>query len=176
VVNALGFEVARGFNTVLKAKQVIQAAESSVQALERTLEVARKRLQEGTLLKTDVLDLEVRLAQAREDLVRARNGHALALRSIKNLAGVEQGEFQLEEAFPAVLAPQPAIHSARPELEAAKEREKAAEEQLRAARGGYRPQVSGFGSVDYDRGGKPVEMGRATPSARCCNGTSGMAN
>lgn len=152
VVNALGFEVARGFNTVLKAKQVIQAAESSAQALGRTLEVARKRLQEGTLLKTDVLDLEVRHAQAREDLVRARNGHALALRSIKNLAGVEQGEFQLEEAFPAVPAPQPAILPARPELEAAKEREKAAEEQLRAARGGYRPQVSGFGSVDYDRG------------------------
>ena len=45
---------------------------------EASLAVAKKRLDGGTLLKTGVLDIEVRLAQAREDLVRARNANALA--------------------------------------------------------------------------------------------------
>ena len=61
------------------------------------LAIAKKRLDGGTLLKTDVLDLEVRLAQAREDLVRARNANALAVRALRNLLGIEEGEFEVAD-------------------------------------------------------------------------------
>jgi outer membrane protein len=152
VRNALGFEVSRAFYTVLKTRQFIRAAEASVKSLEASLGVARKRLDGGTLLKSDVLDIEVRLAQAREDLVRARNANALALRSLRNLLGIDSGDFNVADTAPVSAAPDSGDFSGRPELAAARHRERAAQEQARVAKGGYLPRVSAFGSGDYDYG------------------------
>src|SRR5512137_730333 len=138
VQNALGFEVSRAFHTVLKTRQFIRAAEAAVTSFEASLDVAGKRLDGGTLLKTGVLDIEVRLAQAREELVRARNANALAVRALRNLLGIEQGEFEVADTAPAVTAPDSGDFSGRPELAAARHRERAAQEQTRAAKGGYR--------------------------------------
>ena len=154
VRNALGLEVARGFYTVLKTRQFIQAAEAAVKALEGSLGVAQKRLEAGSLLKSGVLDIEVRLAQAREELVRARNANALALRSLRNLLGIESGDFDVADTAPAASAPEFGDFSGRPELAAARHRERAAEQQVRAAKGTYLPRVSAFGSADYDYGWK----------------------
>ena len=69
------------------------------------LDIAKKRLEGGTLLKSGVLDIEVRLAQAREELVRARNANALAVRALRNLLGIEDGDFEVADTAPAVSAP-----------------------------------------------------------------------
>ena len=116
--------------------------------------MAKKRLDGGTLLKADVLDIEVRLAQAREELVRARNANTLGVRVLRNLLGIESGEFEVADTAPSVNAPDSGDFSGRPELAAARHREQSAREQARAAKGGYLPRVSAFGSVDYDYGWK----------------------
>jgi outer membrane protein len=154
VRNALGFEVSRAFYTVLKTRQFILAAESAVGSFATNVAVAKKRLEAGTLLKTDTLDLEVRLAQAREDLVRARNASALAERALRNLIGLEEGEFTVANTAPAVSTPNSGDFSVRPELAAARQRERAAQEQVTGAKGGYLPRLSAFGSLDYDYGWK----------------------
>jgi outer membrane protein TolC len=154
VRNALGFEVTRAFHTVLKTRQFIRAAEAGVKSFEENLAVAKKRLEGGTLLKTGVLDIEVRLAQAREELVRARNANALALHAMRNLLGIETGGFEVADTAPTMPAPDSGDFSGRPELAAARQREQAAQEQVRAARGSYLPRVSAFGSLDYDYGWK----------------------
>jgi outer membrane protein len=154
VQNALGFEVTRAFCTVLKARQFVSAAEAAVKAYEANVDTAKKRLEGGSLLKTDLLDLEVRLAQAREDLVRARNADALALRALRNLLGIEKGEFDVADALPNLSAPDSGDFSGRPELAAARQREQAAQQKVRAAKGGYLPRVNAFGSLDYDYGWK----------------------
>jgi outer membrane protein TolC len=150
--NELGFEVARAFHTVLKARDFIRAATATVNAFEASLVVANKRLDAGSLLKSDVLDIEVRLAQAQEDLVRAQNASALAERALRNLLGIEQGEFTVAEAAPVVIAPRSGDFSMRPELAAAHERESAAQAQLQGSKSGYQPRFSAFGSLDYDYG------------------------
>ena len=152
VQNALGYEVARAYYTVLKTRQFIRAAEAGVKAFEANLSVAQKRVDGGTLLKTGVLDIQVRLAEAREELVRARNANALAIRSLRNLLGIENGEFEVADSAPAVRAPESGDFSGRPELAAARHRERAAEEQVRVAKGSYLPRVNAFGSADYDYG------------------------
>jgi outer membrane protein TolC len=152
VRNQLGFEVARAFHTVLKTRQFIQAAQSAVSSFETNLIVANKRLAGGTLLKSDLLDLEVRLAQAREDLVRARNANTLAERALRNLLGLERGEFTVAATAPVVRAPYAGDFSQRPELAAARARENAAQAQVRSTKSGYQPRVSAFGSLDYDYG------------------------
>jgi outer membrane protein TolC len=154
VRNALGFEVSRAFYSVLKIRQVVQAAEATVNSFESSLGLARKRLEGGTLLKSDVLDLEVRLAQAREDLVRARNANGLTVRSLRNLLGIEEGEFVVADSAPTLTAPDSSDFSGRAELTAAGQRERAAQEQVRGAKGGYLPRVNAFGSLDYDYGWK----------------------
>jgi outer membrane protein TolC len=152
VRNALGFEVARAFHTVLKTREFIRAAEASVASFESALATARKRLEGGALLKSELLDIEVRLAQAREELVRARNAKVLAERALRNLLGIESGPFEVADSPPAVSVPRTDDFSGRPELEAALQRERAAEEQVRGARAGHLPKVSAFGSLDYDHG------------------------
>ncbi len=150
--NALGFEVSRAFLTVLKTREFVRATEAAVNSYESNLTVANKRLDGGTLLKADVLDVEVRLAQAREDLVRARNAITLATRALRNLLGIEDGEFTVADSAPVVSAPNSGDFTQRPELAAARERESAAQSQVRGSKSGYQPRVSAFGSLDYDYG------------------------
>lgn len=152
VANALGFEVARAYYSTWKAHEFIRAAEGAVNAFESNVAIAEKRHRAGSLLKTDLLDIQVRLAQTREDLVRARNAHALSLRALRNLLGVEEAEFGIVDTPPPTLAPPGATTAERAELAAAAERERAAREQVRGARAGYQPRLSAFGSLDYDHG------------------------
>lgn len=152
VRNALSFEVVRAFHVVLKTRRFIEAAEAAVRAFEANREIAARRLEGGSLLKSDLLDIEVRLAQGREDLVRARNANILAERALRKLLGIEEGPFAVAETAPVAGAPDSADFSQRAELAAARERERAAEAQVRGAKGGYLPRVSAFGSVDYDYG------------------------
>jgi len=150
--NTLAFEVARTFHTVLKTREFIKATEAGVSDFETNAAFAAKRFNAGTLLRPDVLDVEVRLAQAREDLVRARNANALSLRALRNLLGIEQGDFTIVESAPAAAIPKEGDFSGRPELAASRFREEAAQADLRRAASGYKPRVSAFGSVDYDYG------------------------
>jgi outer membrane protein len=154
VQNALGYEVSRAFYTVLKTREFIRAAEAGVRSFEGNLAVAKKRLDAGTLLKAGRLDIEVRLGQAREELVRARNANALAVRAMRNLLGIESGEFEVADKAPSTQAPNSGDFSGRPELAAAHHRERAAQEQVSAAKGSYLPRVNAFGSLDYDYGWK----------------------
>lgn len=154
VRNALGFEVARAFHTVLKTREFIRAAEAGAKSFEESLGIARNRLEQGALLKAGLLDIEVRLAQAREDLVRARNARILAERGLRNLLGIEDGDLAASEIPPVATVPDERAFWARPELAAALERERAAEAQIRAAKSGFQPRVNAFGSVDYDYGSR----------------------
>ena len=154
VRNALAFEVARAFHTVLKTREFIHAARAAVNSYETNLVIANRRLEGGALLKTDVLDIQVRLAQAKEDLVRASNANALALRALRNLLGIETGEFEVAPTAPTADMPLSMDFSKRAELAAAGQRERAAEEQVRGARSGYLPRLNAFGSLDYDYGWK----------------------
>jgi outer membrane protein len=157
VRQALAFETVRAFHTIQKTRAFVRAAEAAVASFEQHLALAQKRFDAGTLLRADVLDVEVRLAQAREDLARARNARALALQGLRTLLGLEPGEFDVAETAPEVpapAAPEAADFSARPELAAVRHQIAAAEAQTRVARSGHLPRLAAFGSVDYDRGWK----------------------
>ncbi len=152
VRNRLAFEVARTFYTVVKTRELIRATEAGVGAFETNLRVARNRLNSGTALKTDVLDVEVRLARSREELVRAQNARALALRALRNLLSTDQDEIHIADTEAEPSIPPTDDFAKRPELTAANKRFEAAQALVRAAKSGYLPQVDAFGSVDHDRG------------------------
>ena len=107
----------------------------AVNSFKTNLVVAQKRLDGGTLLKSDVLDIEVRLAQSRKKTWFApAMPTLLAERALRNLLGIEDGDFTVADTAPAVSAPYVEDFSQRPELAAARERESAAQAQVRGAR------------------------------------------
>ena len=150
--NALGFEVSRAFYTVLKTRQFIAAAEAAVNSYSSNLVVAQRRMDAGSLLKSDVLDIEVRQAQSREDLIRAHNANILAIRALRNLLGIEEGAFTVTDTAPVVSVPCAGDFSQRPELAAAGERASAAQANVRVSKSGYQPRLSAFGSLEHDYG------------------------
>ena len=89
VRNELIYQVTRGYYGVLQAQAFVQVQEESIRSLEENLRVARERYKAGSAVKTDVLNLEVKLAQAREDLIQASNGVQLAIASLNTAIGSE---------------------------------------------------------------------------------------
>ena len=161
VKQELAYAVARTYHEIQRAQALTQATDAAVKALEGNLQIAQKRFQAGTILKAEVLDIEVRLAQAREDVVRVRNGQALAKRAMLNLLGITEGSIELPEKMTEVAMPAVQTMGQRPELKTIHAQQRAAAAQVEAARSGYKPQVSAFASLDQDYGSRLGGDGRS---------------
>ena len=87
VRNELLHMITKAYYGSVKAKTFINVQEESVKSVEESLRVARERQKAGAALETDVLNLEVQLSQAKEDLVRARNGFLMAVAALNAAVG-----------------------------------------------------------------------------------------
>lgn len=150
----LAFEVTRTFLMIHKTRSLIGAAQAAVEAFDSNLGLSRKRLDAGTALKTDALDMEVRLAQAREDLARMRNANALTRQALATLLGIENGEVDATTAIPRLSVPPVGQAPQRPELRAAESLADAAAARIRQAGSGRKPSVNAFGGAEHNRGAK----------------------
>ncbi|MBI5395204.1 MAG: TolC family protein [Verrucomicrobia bacterium] len=158
VRNDLVYEVTRAFHAIGKARRFLDAVEAAVKNMEANLKLATNRVEQGAALKTDALDADVWLAEARENRVRARSNLALAETIFRNALGVGESQDLTADASAGVADPASANTAAagaldtaqRPEILAAQKAVAAAERQVRAARGGHRPRVNAFASYDVD--------------------------
>ena len=157
--NQLVHEITRGFYGVLQARAFAAVQEKSIASIEESLRVAKERFAAGGAVKTDVLNLETQLAQANEDLIRARNGAQLALAALN--AGIGDDLVTADNiaasAAAALAAPPPECKDPeafenRPEMRAATLMRQVKEQDLKKAKGGYAPTVSAFASLDEDSG------------------------
>lgn len=154
VRQVLAFEVTRTFLLIHRTRSLIAAAEAAVTAFESNLRLSQKRLEAGAALKTDALDLEVRLAEAREDLARAKNAGTLTRQSLAMLLGLEQGEVDAATELPPLQTPAATAAASRPEVLAAESVAQAAAARIRQAASGWKPSLNAFGSAEHHRGGK----------------------
>jgi outer membrane protein TolC len=157
--NQLGVEVVKSYLNIRKAREAVAAVEAGVKAYEAGVAAARARFEAGQMLKADLLNLEVQLAQTRETLSSVRHGAALAARAFLFVLGQEASGETVELAAddPSVVRLSlPDLHdySQRPELLGLQERIRAAEAMVRAARGSRQPTVNAFASYQYDQGWK----------------------
>jgi outer membrane protein TolC len=158
VQNELIYQVTRGYYSLLQVQDLVVVQKETVASLEENLRVASERYRAGSVVKTDVLNLEVRLAQAREDLIRAQNGVQLAIASLNTAIGAELVESTSRLApagnqdQPVPAMPDPAVIENRPELRAAKNRTRIRQQESSGSRSEYYPQVNAYGSYDVDTG------------------------
>ena len=90
--------VVRAFHTIRQAEDTVSARQSAVTAITASLEVARTRHAAGTLLREEVLNLEVQQARAEEQRIQAHHGLDLARRGFSNLLGLSGTEVRLDPA------------------------------------------------------------------------------
>jgi len=88
IENQLIATVTTAYYNALAAYEFIQTALASVATVETQLRIMNVRFQSGGALKSDILSLEVRLAQAQERLVQSQNRHQVALAALANVLGL----------------------------------------------------------------------------------------
>ena len=137
------------FSTVLLDRDLITVSEESIQLLSDQLRDQQNRFSAGTVPRFNVLQAEVALANARPDLIRARNNHLIARLQLAKTLGFDAnqnvnaiGELRANPAevnLPAALA---AARQHRAVLKAQKNTIASEEQQITVAAAGYKPQLS----------------------------------
>ena len=158
VQNELIHQVTRGYYGVLQAQSFVAVQEESVKSLEESLRVATARFNAGSAVKTDVLNLEVKLAQAREDAIRAKNGVRLAIASLNTAIG---SDLILSDSLPVPVREEIrekperldfSVIENRAELKATHTLSNIKEQSYEKVSREDRPTMSAFGSYDFDSG------------------------
>ena len=88
VENSLLAAVINAYYDALVAFDLIKISEESVSTVETQLKLMNVRFNIGGVLKSDVLSLEVRLAEVKEGLVRSKNFHKKAIANLSTLIGI----------------------------------------------------------------------------------------
>ncbi|HMP73295.1 MAG TPA: TolC family protein [Kiritimatiellia bacterium] len=154
--NDLVAQVTRAYYHVLQAESLVAVFEETVTSIEASLRIAQDRFEAGAVNRTDVLNLDVQLAEAREQLIRVRHARQLAVSTL-NLAIGESilPHHATLDHTSLTLTPPPAdldIHTivSRPEWTSAGHAVEAT--RLEAQRPGRDrlPRLSAFGSIDWD--------------------------
>ncbi len=149
----LEFEVVRAFCTLVQAEETIRARQAAVAAIDASLAVARARFEEGSLLKEDLLNLEVQQSRAQEQRIQAQHGLNLAQRGFLHLLGLNGTSVRLDPAvIPDQAIPVERDVRNRPELAGMTATIKAQEALVRQARSGNYPTAEAFGSYQVDKG------------------------
>lgn len=154
--NDLAYQVTRAYYGVLKARAWVDVRMEEVASIEGNRRVAEERVKAGSAMRTDVLNLDVQLSQAHEELIRARNGLQLAVAALNTAVGKDvlapSDVAALDSGLSRIPAPgQPAREiERRPELMAAAAQVSALDAMADRTRRDYLPTLSAMGSMDWD--------------------------
>ena len=158
VTNMLVDAVILAFYDALAAKQLIHIADQSIQTVQSQLEETLVKFQGGSALKSDVLALKVRIAQAKENAIKAKNRYRLSLEGLLYLMGLSPVyEIELvEQDWNPTSFPQNSQEGIvfalgnRPELKQARNKIFAARYGLDIAKGSYAPNLDLFASYSFE--------------------------
>ncbi|HEV2494854.1 MAG TPA: TolC family protein [Terriglobia bacterium] len=87
------FRVISSYFDELAARASVRVAESNVTAITADLERARARQEQGLTVPSDVLSVQVQLAQAKEDLIRDRNALEIARAALSVAIGLPEDSY-----------------------------------------------------------------------------------
>jgi outer membrane protein TolC len=168
IENALVESVIHAYFQALAAADYVEIARQSVDTVEEQRRVVEVRYRAGGALRSDLLSLEVRLAQAKEELVRAENHHDLTVAALAILLSFDpdaslrlRGKESVTRSFPKNYAS--GLNQAlanRPELKKVRYQVVQAYMALDMARAEYLPQVDGHAKFYMDDPSADFETSR----------------
>ncbi len=150
------FNVKRGFNNYLLAKELVQVTEEAHELAEKLLQNVRNMYEVGMSSRLDLLRAEVRVANLKPPVIQAQNNLALAELSLKTLLGLDVAqaveivgemtyspvEVDLDESIARSLAN-------RPELNQLLYQKQMAGEMIKVAKADYLPTVAVSGNYNF---------------------------
>ncbi len=165
--NQLVLDVSEAFYRVLLSLEFVEVSEQTVKLVEKQLKIARNLFEAGASTNFDILRAEVLLANARSNLIRAKNSERVAMDVYKNVLNIGLGESI--EVYGSLERPilkfdlEPLIQLAmekRPELHQFQFSEGAAKKQVDVAKTRSRPALSFFTNYQIDHNERLEEMNR----------------
>lgn len=154
VRNALIEAVTATYYAYLAALEAQNVAQESISAISSELNQTKLQYEAGTVLKSDVLSLEVKLAEAQNAEIKAANGIEIAKTSLTNLLGLSS--FQaFTVATSSSLLPKPKLPvsfndlldqaiAQRPEIKAAANQVEISLRKLKSEQGAYLPKADAY--------------------------------
>lgn len=154
VRNGLVEAVTATYYAYLAAQEAQKTAQDSISAIAGELKQTQLQYDAGTVLKSDLLSLDVKLAEAQSTEIRAANGIELTKTSLANLLGLSMNQAFFTVASSSKL-PQPALKSSfndllaiamtqRPEIKAAADQVEISQRRLKSERGAYLPKADAY--------------------------------
>jgi outer membrane protein len=151
----LVLQVRVGYFNILKAEKFLDVAKQTVKQFEAQLEVTKAFFEVGIVPKNDVLQAEVRLANARQSLVRAENDLVAAKSSFNILLRREIdapfGVVDILAYKPFPMGFEASLEEAlrqRPEVKIAQLNINQAKENVKISKSGYFPTISLLGNYN----------------------------
>ncbi len=154
VHNALIEAVTSSYYAYLAAQEAHKVAQDSISAITSQIKQTKLKYDAGTVLKSDVLSLEVQLAEAQNAEIRTANSIELAKTSIANLLGLSSDQ-AFTVAPSSSLLTQPKLTASfndllelamvqRPEIKAAAKQVEIAQLKLKSEQGAYLPKADAY--------------------------------
>lgn len=173
VENALVASVIQAYYNTLAALDFIEIANESVKTVDSQLRIMIVKYKAGGALKSDILSLNVRLAQAGENAIRAENNYKLSVAALANLLGADADtkiELSGAEWYPVEL---PSDYNAgiieafgmRPELLKVRQQLIQSKMALDMEKSGYLPRLDALGKYYSDDSGLSYYSDRANWAA-----------
>ena len=165
--NQLVLDVSESFYRVLLSHEFVKVSEQTVELVEKQLKIAQTLFEAGASTNFDILRAEVLLANAKSNLIRAKNGARVAMDVYKNILNIDLGQSVGAEGslelpvrdFDLVPLIQLAMEK-RPELHQLQFSEGAAQKQVDVAKTRSRPALSFFTNYQFDHNERLQEMNR----------------
>jgi outer membrane protein TolC len=148
--------VKTAYAEVLRARRLEETARESVELLERQVRDSELFFREGLIARNELLEVQVELASARQELLQAEGNRRVALKRLERAMGAEVPEGEeitdlseapdgVEETFEALSEE---MLGQRSELNFLRLRRDARRHEMKALKGGYLPEVDL--TVSYD--------------------------
>jgi len=157
--NQLIQTVSSTFYAYLASVEADKVAIRSIEAVNRELTQSRNRYEAGSVLKSDLLSLQVQLAQAQDTKIQTANAIELAKIGLKSLLGITADQAfeinaskqwqlpQSNQSFNELLT---IAMVQRPETQSANKQIEIAQQQLNASRGAYLPKADAYVTYGSD--------------------------
>jgi len=154
VRNALIQAVTATYYAYLAALEAQKVAQDSISAISSELNQTKLQYEAGTVLKSDVLSLEVQLAEAQNAEIKAANGIEIAKTSLANLLGLSSFQTFAVASSSSIL-PKPKLPTSfnnmldqamaqRPEVKAAANQVEISLRKLKSEQGAYLPKADAY--------------------------------
>jgi outer membrane protein TolC len=154
VHNALIEAVTASYYAYLASIEAQKVAQDSISAITSELNQTKLKYDAGTVLKSDVLSLEVKLAEAQDAEIRAANGIELSKTSIANLLGLSSYQTFTVAPSSSILT-KPKLTASfndlldqamaqRPEVKAAANQVEISLRKLKSEQGAYLPKADAY--------------------------------